>query len=163
MSQTTIDLQKQLQIIGKIPYLKGYCFEDKKTLANMSKFELYEPGETIIVENAINLTLYFLVRGSVDVSIDNEKLASFRGGGRLFGEMSFVNHTTTSAEVKAHTEVVMLEIKIDELNKLDDSHNRLLKELYRSVAEVLAQKLISTNEMAKALMHKLEIECDDLD
>lgn len=163
MSRTTIDQQKQLEIIGKIPYLKGYCFEDKNTLSKMCKFEIYDPGETIIEENAINLTLYFLIRGRVDVFIENEKLTNFRGGGRLFGEMSFVNHTTTSAAIIANTETVMLEFKIDEINKLDESHDRLQKELYRSVAEILAQKLVATNEIAKALLHKHEIECNDLD
>ena len=33
----------------------------------------------------------------------------------------------------------------------------------RSVGEILAQKLVTTNEMAKALMHKQEIDCNDLE
>jgi CRP-like cAMP-binding protein len=77
--------------------------------------------------------------------------------------MSFVNHTTTSASVIANTEVVMLEIQIDEINKLDESHERLKKELYRSVAEILSQKLMATNDVTKSLIHKHEIECIDLE
>ena len=158
----TVNEKKQLEIIGKIPYLQGYAYEDRKTLSKISQFVTYEPGETIIEQNSVNLTLYFLIKGRVDVLIDNQKLTTFRGGGRLFGEMSFVNHTTTSATIIANTETVMLEVKIDEINKLDATHDRLLKELYRSVGEILAQKLVATNEMAKALMHKEEIECEDL-
>ena len=139
----------------------GYCFEDKKKLAQISKFVTYEAGETIIEQDSINLTLYFLIKGRVDVNIEGEKLTSFRGGGRLFGEMSFVNHTTTSAQVVSSTKVIMLEVKIDEINKLDESHDRLLKELYRSVGEILAQKLVATNEMAKALMHKNDTDSEE--
>jgi CRP-like cAMP-binding protein len=129
----------------------------------MSQFVIYDSNETIIEEASINLTLYFLIRGSVDIFIGKDKLASFRGGGRIFGEMSFVNHTTTSASVIANTEVVMLEIQIDEINKLDESHERLKKELYRSVAEILSQKLMATNDVTKSLIHKHEIECIDLE
>ncbi len=151
MSEDIRNQTKQLDIIGKIPYLKAYPFADRKALASISVFRTYSPGEKVIKEGELNLSLYFLIRGKVDIVVDNKKICSFRGGGRLFGEMSFVNHSLASASVIANTDVVMLALSIQAIMSLDENeHCRLQKNLFRSVGEILAQKLMATNELAKA-------------
>lgn len=144
------DFVKQLNIIGKIPYFESYNYEDRKVLANIASFRQYAPNEIVIGQGEINLTLYYLVRGIVDVVIDGKTIRRFKGGGQLFGEMSIVNHTMTSATVKANTDVVFLCLGVQDILQLDeDQHCRLHRNLYRSVAEILAQKLSATNDIAK--------------
>lgn len=151
MSEEFKDFVKQLEIVGKIPYLKSFKFEDRKTLAQIASLKTYGAGEEILGQGELNLVLYFLIRGKVDVFIDGKFIKSFRGGGQLFGEMSFVSHTVTSAAVKANTDAVMMCLKIQDILDLnEEEHCRLHKNLYRCVAEILANKLVATNELAKS-------------
>ena len=149
------DYKKQFELIGKIPYLKNLQFEDRKTLGHHSFLRSYSPNEKIIEQNEINLTLYFLIRGSVDIFIDNKRITSIRGGGKIFGEMSFVNHTSASADVVASSEVVMMCMKIPDLLSLNtNDYLRLQRDLYQSIAEILAQKLLKTNELAQLYLNQ---------
>jgi len=153
MVQTAYDKVKQLEIIGKIPYLKNFCYEDRKKLAEISYFNSYAPGETIIEQGQLNLTLFFLIRGKVDIMIDKKYILSFTGGGQILGEMSLLSHSLATATVKSNSEVVMMGINISDITKLTgEEHYRLQMEVYKSVSEVLANKLINTNAMTKAFL-----------
>jgi signal-transduction protein with cAMP-binding, CBS, and nucleotidyltransferase domain len=161
MSEEIKDFLKQIEIIGKIPYLKNYHYEDKRTLANIGSFKVFKPTEIIISTENVISEMFFLIRGEVGIYIDSSLIKSCRGGGQIFGEMSFVNHTTPSADVKAETEVVMLTIPFEKIMQLPETSMRLQKELYKSVAEILAQKLMATNQMAKTYGDKLkDLEID---
>lgn len=145
------DRDKQAELIDKIPYLKDFHPDDKNLLAGLSYFIEYEEGETVIEENTVNQQLFFLIRGKVEVLKGEEHIVDLRGGGRLFGEMSYMNHSFTTATVKAKTQIVMLCFRIPALLGLGlDKYARLQVSLYKSIAEILAQKLITTTELAKS-------------
>ncbi|MEX1098855.1 MAG: hypothetical protein WEB87_00430 [Bacteriovoracaceae bacterium] len=58
--------------------------------------------------------------------------------------------TVTSAEVRANTDIVMMRVNVQDILDLkEEDHCRLHKNLYHCVAEILAQKLLATNELAK--------------
>jgi CRP-like cAMP-binding protein len=153
MAQTAYDKVKQLEIIGKIPYLKNFCYEDRKKLAEIGFFNSYAPGDLIIEQGQLNLSLFFLIRGKVDISMDEKYILSFTGGGQIFGEMSLLSHNLATATVKAQNEVVMMGININDIHQLTGpDHYRLQMEVYKSVSEVLANKLINTNSMTKAFL-----------
>jgi signal-transduction protein with cAMP-binding, CBS, and nucleotidyltransferase domain len=157
MAEKFNDYMKQLELISKIPYLCGYHFEDKKTLAHLAYFQSYSPEEIVIQEGEINQCLYFLIKGKVNIEIGGKYLKTFQGSGYLFGEMSLINHTLATATVKAQNEIVMLCIEIKDIFALtEEKYFRLQKELYRSVAEILTQKLIATNKIASTYIHKKE-------
>src|SRR3989338_5417331 len=155
MAEEFKDFVKQLELIGKIPILKGYNYEDRKVLANLAYFKSFQVGEDVIVQGDVNLTLFFLIKGRGDIFVDKAFIKSFLGSGYLFGEMSLVNHTSATATVKANTEIVMLCINIKDIFGLEEAtHYRLHREIYRSVAEILAQKLIATNKLASTWVNQ---------
>lgn len=144
------DINKQSELIDKIPYLKDFHKEDKATLSRMAYFMEYEEGEIIIEQNSVNQELYFLIRGKVEVIKDGEHIVDLRGGGRLFGEMSYMNHSFTTATVRAKTNLVMMCFRIPGLLALElDKYARLQVSLYKAIAEILCEKLVATTELAK--------------
>lgn len=146
---------KKLKLIDKIPFFSGFSDTDKSFLAEMAYFKKYEPDETIIEQNTIILLLFFTINGKVDIIIDNDTVTSFRGGGQIFGEMSFVHNESASATVKANTKTVMMLFDVDKINSLNEPiYYRLRMDIYKSCAEVLAKKLISTNQIAKSYIHQ---------
>lgn len=162
-TQQIRNVDKARELIDKIPYLKDFRNQDKKNLAAISFFREYNAGDIIIEEQSPNQELYFLIRGLVDVKVDGKQIVSLRGGGRIFGEMSFMNHSFTSASVVASTDAVMLCFKIPGLLSLDtEKHAQLKIDLYRSIAEMLAQKLMDTTEMAKSYKKLAQEQNEDL-
>ena len=163
MGKQIKDKNKARELIDKIPYLKDFESKDKDTLAGLSFFREYSEGDFVIEQDTPNLELYFLVRGKVDVLLDGHHIVSLRGGGRIFGEMSFMNHSFTSASVKASTDIVMLVFKIAGILSLkNDDHARLKIDFYKSIAEMLAQKLVDTTLLAQSYKTLAAQKSEDL-
>jgi len=64
--------EKSLELIQKIPFFQGFAEVDKELISTLCYFEQYPAGTVIINETDINRSLYFLIRGKVDVSVQDE-------------------------------------------------------------------------------------------
>ena len=149
------EMEKKLELLGKIPFFDGFTEMDIKFLAEMASFKKFEAGENVIEQGTLSRNLFFLINGQMDIVINGEVVTHFRGGGQVFGEMSFVQHNVASATVRANTIAVMMVFDIDKLNALNEPiHYRLRMDIFRSCAEVLAKKLLATNSIAAAYIHQ---------
>lgn len=149
------DKVKKLDLIDKIPFFASFTDNDKSFLANIAYFKRFEPGDHIIEQNSLTLSLFFTINGTVEILIDGDVVTHFKGGGQIFGEMSFVHNSPASASVKAKTKTVMMLFDYDKINSLNEPiYYRLRMNIYKSCAEVLAKKLIATNEIARTYIHQ---------
>lgn len=124
-------------------------------MANMATFEKYAPGDMLITQNSGNTQLFFIINGNVDIDIDGKIVVSLCGGGHVFGEMSFVDYSPTSASVIANTKVVAMLFDTSKINlMIEPAYYKLRMDIYRSCAEILARRLIHTNSIAKAYIQK---------
>ena len=143
-----VSVQKKLELLNKIPFFQDFSSEDLEMLADLTHIEQAKAGETVVKEDSLNLTLRFLINGALEVLVKEEMVASFRGGGQVFGEMGLVSHELASATIQAKSDATMLCLEYDSINQLKDPiHYRLRMCLYRSCAETLAQRLKATNEI----------------
>lgn len=164
MSEQIKHIEKARELLDKIPYVKDFHSDDKDTLSKICFFREYQKDEVIIQEEAPNQELFFLIRGTVDIKIKNKHIISLKGGGRIFGEMSFVNHAYTAASVISQNEATMMVFKIPGILMLEsDKYARLKIDFYRSIAEMLAQKLKATTDLASQYKSQLSIEEEDTD
>ena len=67
----------------------------------------FEPGENIILEGQPAGGLYFLKSGTVAVSKEGVDIHKINTAGAVFGEMSYLLDSPTTATVKADTACVM--------------------------------------------------------
>lgn len=115
-------------------------------------FELRKvgPKQVVLDQNDLNTCLYFLLEGGVDIYVDNEYVVSLDQEGELFGEISITGHTTCSATVITNCQSLFLVFNFNDVSGLDSNIKNIIdKEVYRSCAEILANKLVQTNEIAK--------------
>lgn len=136
--------EKKLELINKIKFFHRFHEEDKITMADMAIFETYQPGQAMIEQGGFNAFLFFVINGSVDIDIDGKLITNLAGGGHLFGDMSFVYQQPASASVIAKTKVTAMMFDTKKINDLKE-HYRMKMEIYRSCAEILAERLIKTN------------------
>jgi CRP/FNR family transcriptional regulator, cyclic AMP receptor protein len=150
-----VSLTKTIELIHKISFFDGFNPEDLKELAKLASFQKYQAQENIIEQGSLALHLMFTINGQIDVLVDDVTVVTLKGGGHLFGEMSFVLHSLASATVKAKTDCVVMQFDYDLLNSLNEPiYYRLRLDLYRSCAEVMAKKLQATNAIAKSYIEQ---------
>jgi CRP-like cAMP-binding protein len=154
-----VTLEKKLELINKIEFFSRFDESDKVTMANMATFEKYQPGDKLIKQNTSNTYLFFIINGNVDIVIDYKIVVSLCGGGHVFGEMSFVDYSPTSATVVANTKVVAMLFDTGKINlMIEPTHYKLRMDIYRSCAEILARRLIHTNSIAKAYIQNKQLD-----
>ena len=106
----------------------------------------FKAGETIIAEGDEGDTAFFLVTGSVEVSIgrgDRARTVGALNAGELFGEMCLIEPGPRSATVKAANNVECLATSYEEfISAIEDNP-------YRAVAfmKTLVKRLRQMNEL----------------
>lgn len=136
--------------LQKIPFFKDFHLEDLETLMKHIEIENFAPETNIIEQGSLNLSIYFLISGQVNILIDDVVITSFTDHPVTLGEVSFVNNDLASATVKSMTDVTVISIQINNINQLTKpEHHRLRMHFYRSCAEILAKKLQATNDLAQ--------------
>lgn len=154
-----VSLEKKLELINKIGFFARFDESDKITMAELATFAGFAPGEKLIKQKRENSHLFFIINGNVDILLDNNLVVQLMGGGHVFGEMSLVDFSHASASVVANTKVVAMMFDINKLNLLiEPVYYKLKMDLYRSCAEILARRLIHTNEIAKTYIHNMNTE-----
>ena len=141
--------EKKLELINKIGFFTRFDDSDKITISDLASFKQYQPNENLIQQNSNNTQLFFIINGTVDIVIDGKTVVSLAGGGHVFGEMSFVHESPASASVVANTKVVAMIFDTTKINLMvEPIYYKLRMDIYRSCAEILAQRLIHTNSIA---------------
>lgn len=156
-----VTVEKKLELINKIGFFARFDDEDKATMANLCSFQKFEPGEKLIKQANKNERLYFIINGNVDIVIDGNVVVQLYGGGHVFGEMSFVDFSPASASVVANTKVVAMFFEINKINlMIEPVYYKLRMDIYRSCAEILARRLIQTNQLAKSYLENAKANAD---
>lgn len=150
-------MSKIVEVLKRLPFFEEFHLDDLNALRHMVSYQTFEPGSQIIEQGSINLNIYNLVKGKVDIYVDDHFVISFDSNGESFGEMGVVGHSLSTATVKCNTEVSMVVIDTAKIAQLTESiHYRLQMSFYKSCASILAKKLMATNAIASSWKAKAE-------
>lgn len=108
----------------------------------------FEPGAVLLAEGPATGRMYVLANGEIEVAKGDVVVARVVDEGAIFGEISALLGVGHSATVRAATTVTAYEIE-DAANFLDGS-----PELMRSVANLLARRLIDATTYLTDLKHQ---------
>jgi len=103
----------------------------------------YPAKTNIIFAGDMPDSLYFIIKGSVTVLIEDqeegrEMIVAYLNEGDFFGEMGlFSNESTRSAWVKAKTECEVAEISYSKFNEISHDHPKVLEALCQQMASRL--------------------------
>ena len=110
----------------------------------------FKAGDTIIAEGDEGDAAFFIVTGSVEVSIgpgDRARTVGTLGAGEVFGEMCLIEPGPRSATVTAATDVECLATSYDEfISAIEDQPDRAV-----AFMKTLVRRLRQMNEMMESV------------
>jgi glutaminase len=113
-------------------------------LAELSIVRNYAAGERIIVADEPASSLFFLQSGMVSVRLPSGVRLATLDRGMEFGEMALLDERRT-ADVWADTQVICLELPIEQFDRFRREHPHIGERIARNLAAILARRLILAN------------------
>jgi CRP-like cAMP-binding protein len=104
----------------------------------MSKLISYNAGTIIAKEREPAKKLFILVEGRVGIYKNNSLIAEFKKEGEIIGEMSLILKKPRTAEIRALSNVRLLEVT-GELDDIVKQYPDISKKIIYSLAERLAK------------------------
>lgn len=107
-------------------------------------------GTVFLRVGAASSGLYVVLAGAVRVArpgFERQTELATLGAGAVFGEMSFLDGSTTSASVTAAEATVVLELSRECLDRVMEQNPALAAKLWRGLAVELKRRLVRTNEL----------------
>lgn len=135
-------------LLQKIFIFRNLDFNEANALLEICHPEHRSKGDLIIEENAVGQALYLIKEGSVRVYKDPEeagKNLAVLGQGEMFGEMSLIEDSLTSANVKAESNVELEVIHRSDFEKLLAQNEALALKIYKSFCTALSERLRKTS------------------
>ena len=129
-------------------FLKHLTAEDRVMLRKESKIVSYEP-EGVIVKQGEDLHAICVLRSGV-ARVERDHMGFYVEiarlvEGEIFGEMSFLDNFETSAGVIADQACEVEVIDSSHVQALIENHPGFAGRFYRSIAEILSQRLRQTS------------------
>lgn len=146
--QVEVALQDKIDILRE----KGLSEKDLEILASLTKEELYHKDELVFAEGDMGDTLYFILDGRIRVcknipGIGEEAIAIMERGD-FFGEMSLVDNSRRSADVRAHEgPVTVLTISKQMLNHILYADIEAAYDFLGILCRSLSRRLRTINDM----------------
>lgn len=122
--------------------------EDMRRLAEIGEIVDYGAKETILQQNSSCDRLYWIKSGVVQIDFSRlygHDVLAYLGEGDLFGEVSLLLGTDTSANATATQAVQTLEVPHERLRGVLDEDHELAARFYQTLAHTLARRVRSQN------------------
>jgi len=129
--------------------LADLTLDEISTVEALLQRRQFRRGEVIVQFGAPAGEMFFLVRGCASVTVllssgMQKRLATFSAG-MAFGEMAVLDRAPRSAVVTAETDVECDLLKIEDFERLAESHPRIKIVLLRNLALSLSRRLRKAN------------------
>ncbi len=125
---------------------------DLEKLIEISSIHKYKDQSIIIAENSIDFDLYTILNGKVEVSITdsasnngNQRIVATLSTGEQFGEITFLEGVSRSAQVTAIGDMHVIQFDGGKLHELLHSNYRFGFVFMKNLASALAVKMRRAN------------------
>jgi hypothetical protein len=98
-----VSLHLKCEILDKIPLFKGVDSSFIEEVALNLKLDVFTPGELIFKKGQKGTTMYFVIKGKVEVLSEDGSSISLLSDGDFFGEIALLTDQPRTASVRAIT------------------------------------------------------------
>ena len=101
----------------KVRLFEGLSGNEVSDIMRHGKTMHYRAGDTVYHKGQLGNTIFIVLAGTVNITIENHVIAKCRIGD-VFGEMSALNHRPHCANAEAHSEVKLFTLNEKQINYL---------------------------------------------
>jgi CRP/FNR family transcriptional regulator, cyclic AMP receptor protein len=123
-------------------------------IQGVGEIQIFNAGDRIVSQHEQGDAMFLIIEGSVDVIRDigvGQQFLAKLDRNRSFGEVALLTNTPRTASVVAQTKVRLIKITKENLNHLSAENPRIAMQIYRILAESLAQSLRQTGTIPSQL------------
>jgi CRP/FNR family transcriptional regulator, cyclic AMP receptor protein len=128
--------------------------ESLEFIQGVGEIQLFNAGDRIVSQHDQGDAMFLIIEGSVDVirdiGVGQQFLAKLERN-RSFGEVALLTNSPRTASVTAQTKVRVIKITKENLAHLSAENPRIAMQIYRILAESLAQSLRQTGTIPSQL------------
>ena len=142
------DNEKLINLLKKINRFSKFSDDDFRSFLKLAKLKEYQPGEVIISEGEVDCWVYFLIKGSLEITKNNKVIGALKRTGDLFGEMGVIDGSPRSATIRVSDKSALV-LGVDSSivdRKLREKDLSFGYTVYRLFAEILAARLRNSTE-----------------
>jgi CRP/FNR family cyclic AMP-dependent transcriptional regulator len=126
----------KVDTLASMPLFKGSTPEELRMVAEVSVEATLPAGSILTYEDQVGGLVYILLEGSAQVTVRGTPVVTL-GRGDVVGEMSLIDQGPRSAQVRAVTEVRVLEIDSDDFRGLMEKAPDFVRSLLRALVSRL--------------------------
>jgi CRP-like cAMP-binding protein len=161
-----VDVAKELR---QFSFFKSFSDDLLLQVSTMTDVASFKRGENILKEGDFNKSLFFLRSGVAEIVLAGEVVAILQSAGEVMGEMSVITERPASTTIRAANDLECFVLKSENfahVNPKDKDH--FLAILYRIYSNILAERLMKTNEKARLFeianreLHQAQVNLDKL-
>jgi CRP-like cAMP-binding protein len=123
-------------------------------IQGVGEVQIFNAGDRIVSQHEQGDAMFLIIEGSVDVirdiGVGQQFLAKLERN-RSFGEVALLTKSPRTASVIAQTKVRLIKITKENLAHLSTENPRIAMQIYRILAESLAQSLRQTGTIPSQL------------
>lgn len=142
-----------LKALTRLRVFADFTGEDLEPFAREMVEEYFRPFSYIVQQGNHGDAMYFVMQGKVGVSTKGQVTESFLVSltiGDTFGEMSLFDPGPRSADVRAETDVVVLKLTVDALQKVCRDAPAAANKFLWNVVRLLASRMRMMDKRASA-------------
>ena len=152
--------------LRKIPFFKDLTDDEIENIAGYSSDTTFKEGEILFYEGDTADNFYIVMDGEVEVwksyGRNDADMLAVHGKGHLFGEMALIDNLPRSATVKARGDVVLLQIKEEDFDRMIREKTSVAFSIIRSLSAMVRKSNETFLEDLKAKNEKLEAAYSEL-
>ncbi|MBT8495585.1 MAG: cyclic nucleotide-binding domain-containing protein, partial [Deltaproteobacteria bacterium] len=114
---------------------RPFSVEDRRKLVTRFRLRELPPGQVVLEQGNRSDGLYLVLAGLVDVTSSGGNLLATLSSGEVFGEISLLEDSKTTATVRARTRGWVLRLPRDDFKELISSYPKVLERLRRLAKE----------------------------
>jgi len=140
------------RMLAQIPFFKDMEKSSLEMLSEKMQVLKINKGQLIIAEGDIEQKMYFIIEGTVDIFRMNHKGETEYiyelNAPSHFGEMSIMDGGPRSASVEAKTNVVLAELKWDDVRDLFETKPEIMCYIFKYIGSILSMRLRRANSLS---------------
>jgi signal transduction histidine kinase len=125
-----------VEFLKKIPLFAGLTGEECAAVAEMVEEVRLKADEILFEEGASGQHAYVIMEGELEIikeASDRQVLIAVRGPGEVIGEIALIEEAPRMATARARSDLVLLAIDKQELDRLLEQSRSVLNALFRNV------------------------------